>query len=301
MTAGGDFIPQDSDFDQGPSYPTVFGVTITPVVSGVLLATAGVIGAAALWAYVVSPAWESYQTLKADVEAKREQVNQIAAVKKQVADAKTKLTQVNQQRDQVYALFANEKTLDTLLYDLNQLIEKNNAGRVVATQSKLNNCPSWVRDQYANILTYQKFEDQAGALIAEAKLNRFEPNPKGAEVITDSSLGPAINNKLKRQSVSVDFKGNFNQTQSIFRTIERLQPLLLVKNLSVQVGTGTGNKPGTVLYETGPGGSVRFLTNCQPDAVLTTSFQMEALLPLSAADRKALAPSPVVSPVASPK
>lgn len=298
MTAG-DFIPQDSDFDQGPSYPTVFGVTITPVVSGVLLATAGVIGAAALWAYLVSPAWESYQTLKADVEAKREQVGQIAAVKKQITDAKTKLTQVNQQRDQVYALFANEKTLNTLLLDINQLVEKNNSGRVPATRSKLANCPAAIQDQYANVSTYNKFEDSFGALVGEAKLRKFTPDPKGAEVITDSSLGSAINGKLKRQVINVEFQGNFNQTQSIFRTIERLQSLLLVKNLSVQIGDK--NKSAGGLYEVLPGGNVRFLTNCQPDTLITTGFQMEALLPLSAADKKVVPPSPAASPAATPK
>jgi type IV pilus assembly protein PilO len=298
MTAG-DFIPQDSDFDQGPNYPTVFGVTITPVVSGVLLATAGVIGAAALWAYVVSPAWENYQALKADVEAKREQVNQIAVVKKQIAEAKTKLTQVNQQRDQVYALFANERTLNTLLLDINQLVEKNNAGRVPATRAKLANCPAAIQDQYSNISTYNKFEDNFGPLVGEAKLRKFTPDPKGTEVITDSSLGPAINGKLKRQVTNVEFQGNFNQTQSIFRTIERLQSLLLVKNMTVQIGDRTKAAGG--LYEVLPGGNIRFLTNCQPDTLITTSFQMEALLPLNAADKKALAPSPAASPAASPK
>lgn len=298
MTAGGDFIPQDSDFDQGPNYPTIFGVTLTPVVTGVLLATAGLVGAAALWAYLVNPAWENYQTLDAAVKEKSEQLKQQATVKKQIQDAKVKLVQVNQQRDQVYALFANEKTIDTLLLDLNQLIEKNNAGRVGATRAKLNNCPAAIRDQYANIATYNKFEDNFGALVAEAKLRKFTPDPKGAEVITDGSLGPLINNKLKRRVINVEFQGNFNQTQSIFRTIERLQSLLLVKDLSVQIGDRSRSSGG--LYEVLPNGNVRFLTNCQPDTQVTTGFKMEALLPLSAADRKAVKPAPTASPAASP-
>jgi type IV pilus assembly protein PilO len=289
MTASGDFIPQDSDFDQGPNYPTVFGVTITPVVSGVLLATAGVVGAVALWAYLVNPAWERFQTLDAAVKEKSEQLKQQATVKQQIIDAKKKLTQVNQQRDQVYALFANERTIDTLLLDINQLIERNNAGRVAATRTKLNNCPAAIRDQYANINTYNKFEDTYGALVADAKLKKFTPDPKGAEVIQDSSLGAPINGKLKRRAINVEFQGNFNQTQSIFRTIERLQSLLLVKNLSVQIGDRSRT-----------GGGLYFLTNCQPDTLITTGFQMEALLPLNAADKKALQPTPVASPAASP-
>lgn len=299
MTASGDFIPQDSDFDPGPTYPTVFGIALTPVVSGVLIATTGLLAAAALGVYLVNPAWETYQALDASVTEKREQLKELGNVRRQIQEAKVRLTQVNQQRQQVLALFANEKTIDTLLFDLNQLIERNNAGRVAATRAKLNNCPSWVRDQYSDILTYQKFEDRVGPLVAEAKLNQFTPDPKGAEVITDGSLGPAINNQLKRQTINVEFKGNFNQTQSIFRTIERLQPLLLIKGLNVQVGTTQSSQTPTVLYERIPGGGIRFLSNCQPDAVVTTNFQMEALMPLNAADKKALKPAP--SPAASPQ
>lgn len=299
MTAGGDFIPQDSDFDPGPSYPVVFGITLTPVVSGVLLATAGLISAGLLLVYVVSPVWEVYQSLEAKVKEKSEQVKEQASIKQQVQDAKKKLVQVNQQRDQVLALFATEKTLDTLLLDINQLIDKNNSGRLGATQAKLNSCPSWVRGQYSDIVTYQKFEDKVGALVAEAKLKKFTPDVKGTQVISDGSLGAAIDNKLKRQSIDVQFQGNFNQTQSIFRTIERLQPLLLLKNLKIEVGDkNRASTPGG-LYEVAPGGIVRFLTNCQPDTRITTSFQMEALMPLNAVDKKALVPVP--SPTAPPK
>ncbi|NJK52393.1 MAG: hypothetical protein HC936_05385 [Leptolyngbyaceae cyanobacterium SU_3_3] len=251
-----------------------------------------------LWAYLVNPAWERFQELDAAVKEKSEQLKQQASVKQQIIDAKKKLTQVNQQRDQVYALFANERTIDTLLLDINQLIERNNAGRVAATRTKLNGCPAAIRDQYANISAYNKFEDAYGALIADAKLKKFTPDPKGAEVIQDSSLGAPINGKLKRRAINVEFQGNFNQTQSIFRTIERLQSLLLVKNLSVQIGDRS--RTGGGLYEVLPGGNIRFLTNCQPDTLITTGFQMEALLPLNAADKKALQPTPVASPAASP-
>lgn len=302
MTAGGDFVPQDSDFDPGPNYPVIFGITLTPVISGVLLATAGLVSAGLLWNYVVSPTWEAYQSLDAKVKEKSEQLKDQASVKRQIQDAKTKLTQVNQQRDQVLALFATEKTLDTLLLDINQLIDKNNTNGTAATKAKLNSCPSWVRDQYSDLVTSQKFEDKVGPLVATAKLRKFTPDVKGTQVITDGSLGPTINNKLKQQTIDVQFQGNFNQTQSIFRTIERLQPLLLLKNLKIEVGDKNRALAPGGLYEVAPGGVVRFLTNCQPDSRITTSFQMEALMPLTAADKKALVPtpSPTASPAASP-
>ncbi|NDJ16598.1 pilus assembly protein PilO [Myxacorys almedinensis] len=290
---GGDFI-QDSEFELSPSYPTVFGLTMTPVVQGVLFGLGGVLACGAIVMYLVSPTWENYQALDAKVKEKSEQVKQQDAIRQQIKEAKAKLEKSKQQREQVYALFANEKSMDTLLLDLNQQIEKNNVGLLTAKQSKLNACPIYVRQAFASSEGADKFNQEFGALVAQAQLSKFKPSEKGVEVVNDGSLGAAVDNKLKRQSIDVEFEGNFNQTQSIFRTIERLQPLLLVRNLDVKVGDGA--KAGTQLFEVEPDGRIRYLTNCQPDTKITTSFQMQALLPLNDGDRKAIAATPTPTP-----
>ena len=269
-----DFIP-DSEFEDTPNHPTAFGITFTPAISGILLGVLGLVGAGAIVANLVMPALETNQTLDAKVKEKTDQ---------QIQDAKDQLAQAKQKRDQVYALFANEKTLNTLLFDLNQLIERNNAGLLAARNTKLNACPVYVQRVFSTQQGAQEFQDKFGQLVAEAKLKRFKPDEKGAIVISDSSLGASINNKLKRQAIDIEIRGNFNQTQSIFRTIERLQPLLLVRNLEVKV---IDNKISEGLYEIQPDGTIRYLTNCQPDNQITTTFQMDALLPLSDTDRQA--------------
>jgi len=142
-----------------------------------------------------------------------------------------------------------------------------------------------VRQAFSTPGGAQEFEDRFGKLVAEAKLHRFKPSEAGAIVVNDGSLGAPIDNKLKRQSIDVEIRGNFNQTQSIFRTIERLQPLILVRNLNVKV---VDNKIAEGLYEIQPDGTIRYLTNCQPDNQITTTFQMDALMPLTDADRKAI-------------
>ncbi len=38
MTAGGDFIPNDPNLDTEPSHPVLFGIALTPVIIGTLLA-----------------------------------------------------------------------------------------------------------------------------------------------------------------------------------------------------------------------------------------------------------------------
>jgi type IV pilus assembly protein PilO len=92
--------------------------------------------------------------------------------------------------------------------------------------------------------------------------------------------------------------GNFAQTQAIFRTIERLQPLLIIKDLTVKRKNDSGDSTKS-LYTTNPSGGIQFLTNCQPETLITTSFKMDALMPLSPEEVKKLEASAKESP--SPK
>jgi type IV pilus assembly protein PilO len=310
MTANRDFAP-DGDFG-GPSHPVLFGISLTPTILGILAGLSGLILAYAAWTFLISPLKESHDALQEEVESKQARLAQQETIERELKQAKADLVKVGKQRDQVMALFAKEKDLNTLLFDVNQLIEKNNAGLLASKEAKLNSCPGWVREQYSSIAKSQTFEDQVGPIITEARLTKFQPSDKGIEPITavgnDSYLQPALVGKLRRQTVDISFQGNFSQTQSIFRTIERLQPLLIVKNLAIGLKQGGSNKGGG-LYETSTDGTVRFLTNCQPETLITTSFKVDALLPLAAAvaapkpgapAAPGSTPSPGVSPAASP-
>ena len=123
-------------------------------------------------------------------------------------------------------------------------------------------------------------------------------------VLTDGSLGVALNNKLKRQTFNVEIEGNFNHAQSIIRRIELLQPLLILRNMDVKYGGEQISKTEpTVLYEFDPKNPeipLVLKTSCQPDTVVTTSFKMDALLPLTAEEQKLIVPTPTVSPGATP-
>lgn len=61
----------------------------------------------------------------------------------------------------------------------------------------------------------------------QAELIRYEPE---LEIVTveDGSLGTALNGKMKRQTITMELEGTFDQTQSIIRNFERLQSALLV-------------------------------------------------------------------------
>jgi type IV pilus assembly protein PilO len=111
---------------------------------------------------------------------------------------------------------------------------------------------------------------QAPANVVKAKLKKFLPVSEKPEMIIDSSFGSEVNNQLRRSIIKVEIEGTFEQTQDIMQNIERLQPLLLVQNFDskLQPAEEMGDKDHKVVYR-GPG-------------KLATSFDLQALMPVSA-------------------
>jgi type IV pilus assembly protein PilO len=255
MTLSEDFNFEGGEFEEAgaeSSYPVVFGITFTPRVSGILLGLLGIAGSAYMVMNMVMPAWETFQQqqkkegdLKTDIQRKEASINQIGQVKKDLAQAKI-------QKAQVLGLFSNEKTLDTLLLDLNRLVESGN--------------------------------DLLPANAVKAKMKKFTPDVQRSEIVADGSLGTAVNGKLKRVKVNVEISGTYKQTQAILRNIERLQPLLLVKEYQSTI------QPEEVVEIAGK----KFRRT--GDAPITTLFQLQALMPLSpeevASAAKAATPPP---------
>ncbi|AFZ03711.1 hypothetical protein [Calothrix sp. PCC 6303] len=240
MTLSEDFNFEGGEFEEAgaaSSYPVVFGITFTPQISGILLGLLGIGGSAYMVMNMVMPAWETFQQqqvketeLKGQIEQKQASINQIGKVKQDLAEAKI-------QKAQVLGLFSNEKTLDTLLLDLNRLVESGN--------------------------------DLLPANAVKAKMKKFTPDAQRTELVTDGTLGVAVNGKLKRAKVNIEISGTYKQTQAILRNIERLQPLLLVKEYQSTI------QPEEVLEIAGK--KIRRTG----DAPITTSFQLQALMPLS--------------------
>jgi type IV pilus assembly protein PilO len=247
MTLSEDFnFAEGGEFGaEAPAYPVVFGISFTPKIIGILVGVVGIAGAAYMLMNMVMPAWETYQQQQEKRNDLQGQVDQKKASITQIDKVKDELAQAKQQRIQVLSLFADEKTLDTLLLDLNRLVESGNA--------------------------------QVPANAVRAKLQKFVPASQQAETVTDGSLGSVVNGKLKRSSVNVEIVGTFEQTQSIIRNIERLQPLLIVKDYQARLVPEPATDPsGEEIRRVGP-------------APITTSFQLEALMPLNAEEVAAAA------------
>ncbi len=266
MAAVGDFIPpNDADFIDEPSNQIVFGIEISPMIIGVLIALLGLGGAGYVGYKVVNPVRVRNTELRNDIASK---TGQLVSQKQQLADIakiEAELETAMQRRRSVYSLFASEKTMDTLLLDINQRIEGSNASL------------SGVRNQV--------FERGIPPLLVEAKLETFTPGEKA--VVTDGSLGEQVNGKLKHEVYSVKFSGDYAQTQSILRNLERLEPLLLVRDFNITSGQDVDE---TVI---GSGGQVV----TRPKTPITTSFQIEALIPTANADvPPEIAPPPAEAP-----
>ncbi|EDX75477.1 hypothetical protein MC7420_1395 [Coleofasciculus chthonoplastes PCC 7420] len=236
-----DFIPVEEQ-EEEPSYPVAFGITFTPKVSGIIFAVLGVLGAAYLAMNVVQPVWQEYQGLKTQRQEKEGQLQDRAVIQQQIQQKQQELAQVKQQNQTVTGLFADEQSVNTLLLDVNRFIKE-----------------------------------------ADGTLTSYEPvqvNEEESNIVTDGSLGAAVNGKLKRQSFNLETDGSFNQIQSILRSIERLQTLVVVKELRTDISTPQGllvDDQGTVtpIVEK----DEEIIPGAPP--TLTTSYRLDVLMPLS--------------------
>ncbi|MEO1395389.1 MAG: hypothetical protein AAFV90_21005 [Cyanobacteria bacterium J06634_5] len=252
MAAVGDFIPPDDDFIDEPINPVVFGVELSPQIIGALIAVVGIAGAGYLFVKMVKPVAEQNTALRTDITTKTGQLQSQKQQLEDIAKIEAALEVAMQRRRNVYSLFANEKTMDTLLLDINQRIETSNASL------------SGVRAQV--------FDRGIPPILVEAQLETFNPGDKG--VVSDGSLGENINGKIKRESYSIKFTGDYTQTQTILRNLERLEPLLLIRDFNVTSGQPV---PETVI---GASGQVVV----QPKVPINTSFEIDALMPTADAD-----------------
>ncbi|MEM9137789.1 MAG: pilus assembly protein PilO [Cyanobacteria bacterium P01_F01_bin.42] len=72
---------------------------------------------------------------------------------------------------------------------------------------------------------------------SNASLSKFTPNYDESGIVSDGSLGPELNYMLKRQVTDVAFSGTFAQSLSIMQAIDKLQTVLVIEDLKMEVGS----------------------------------------------------------------
>lgn len=270
MTYTDDFVPIDGPAEE-PEYPVAFGIALTPKVQGIALAILGIAGAGYLLYQFVLPRQAEKTNLEQQIAEKEAQLRSQEETIARIEAIEAELDAALQQRAGIYGLLGDSRSLDTLLLDINQQIEASNASieqvvasdfnRDAATLASLGFTPTQVarlRTQFANDPVIQK-------VLYTSELFTF--NPSGLSgTITDGTYGPELDGKLARQVVTVRFQALFNQTQTILRNIERLEPLLIIRDMSQQIAT----PPGDLSEE-----DLLGLTR-----LLDTSFTLEVLVPI---------------------
>ncbi len=262
MTVGGDYIPgEEYGALEEPNYPVVFGMRLTPRVNGILLALVGLLGGAYLLANAVLPKWQENAALRADIAAKEQQLVDQGQAQQQIDEARAKLAEAEQLRADVLALFADEEGLDTLLIDVNERVQAANA-RIADP------------DRRATLSRFELVQPPA------------DPDGQPSDLVTDGSLGAAVNNRLRQRLYNVEMEGSFAQAQSVIRNIERLQPLLVLRNFKSEP-----TEPPTLRLNS----QGRPLPNQDTEPRLRTSFQVQALMPAPIQP-----PAPAAAPPADP-
>ncbi|MBP0016802.1 MAG: hypothetical protein J7647_04505 [Cyanobacteria bacterium SBLK] len=123
-------------------------------------------------------------------------------------------------------------------------------------------------------------------------LLNYTPPAGAPELITDGSWGAPVNNLLKRQQVSLQIEAPFGETLEILRNLERMQTLVAVKNLRLEVT----QQEARLLSARG-----NILTAGEPE--LTGNFDLEILIPVSEeelAEQNAPAPAEGAAPGTTP-
>ncbi len=198
-----DELPQEEQLEEeGGDYPEAFGITFTPLVSGMIFGVAGAIAAVYLWFNIVQPARQEYNDL---VTQKNDLARQLEQQPKQnrVDQLNQEIQEVRSQQREVLALLSNPESLDTLIFDLEQTIPE----------------------------TSKQTEEEARGF----ELTSIVPQMEKPEVINDGSFGEALNGKIQRKTYNLEITGNYSQTQQFLRNLEQLQPLLLVNNFNTEI------------------------------------------------------------------
>jgi Tfp pilus assembly protein PilO len=186
-----------NDADFGSEYPTAFGITFSPMTSGICLGLAGILGAGYMIMNMVMPAQTAFDKAKSERDAKQGQLTQLKGQKPEEKIAQLKAEIENQKRltGELVGLFSDKQALETLLIDVNTFMVKN-----------------------------------------EAVMNTYQPVSELTPV-TDSSLGAEVNGKLQRKSITLDMEGDYKQTLTIVRDLERLQPFIILRDYNSQGST----------------------------------------------------------------
>ncbi|PZO36003.1 MAG: hypothetical protein DCF19_22635 [Pseudanabaena frigida] len=228
---------------------TLFGVTLTSKILGILIGVAGIgIAAYATTSYVL-PLWDQVQSGQTNISTKK---NDLTSLEQKVAgkgNIAQKIEEANKQNLFVLSLLPNVDNIDTLMRDIQEQIPKT--------------------------ITIALPPDFAYDLAGTMRV--FQPR----EVIK----GP----QYKTYSFTIGFDGKFEDVLNTIQKIERLKPLLIVKDLKLSKKPLPTDK--FKFSRPIAAGKEREIIDVLPP-LIGADFTLEAYVPLTETELKAAAPAP---------
>ncbi|MEG4804668.1 pilus assembly protein PilO [Microcoleus sp. ARI1-B5] len=262
MTA--EFIPSGAPAEEAGTQE-IFGIKLTPQVQAIGIAVLGLGVAAYLGSQFVLPEFQKSDEIKQKIaDNKKTQVELQTLILKK-SEAQAKQDEAKQRRANVTAMFASDAGSNTLLLDMNQLVNRINAG----VQGD---------DLKAKITKFEPDVPPAGAAPV--------PGAPDPDILSDTSFGPSLAGKLRRKKYKVEFEGNFAQTRNFMRNLELMQSLLVVRNLKSELLSSTQAMKIDLLKG-------KIVPVEQPQTKIKTAFELHALLPLKQEEKP---PAPAPSP-----
>jgi type IV pilus assembly protein PilO len=172
---------------------TLFGVTFTSKILGILIGVGGIALAAYVASNYVMPLWDSVQSGQQNISKKKTNVTTLEGQVSSKGNIAQKIEEANQQNKFVLSLLPSVDNIDTLIRDIQEQIPKT---IVIALPPDFS-------------------YELAGTL------RTFQPT------------APVIGAQYNTYSFTVGFDGKFEDVLNTIQRIERLRPLLVVKDLKL--------------------------------------------------------------------
>ncbi len=235
-----------SNDDGGSGGVTLFGVTLTSKVLGILMGVGGIGLAAYVATTYVMPIWEQVQSGQTNIATKK---SGLTALEQKVAskgNVAQKIEDANKQNQFILSLLPNVDNIDTMMRDIQEQI------------------PKTIVISLPPDFSYEI----AGTMRV------FQPS--------EPIKGPQYNT----YSFTIGFDGKFEDVFSTIQRIERLKPLLVVKNLKLTKKP----LPSEKFKFSRPiaAGKEKEIIDILPP-LIGADFTLEAFVPLTDAELKAAA------------
>jgi type IV pilus assembly protein PilO len=182
-----------SGIEEGSGGLTLFGITFTSKILGIVIGIGGIALAAYVATSYVMPIWDSVQSGQKNIEDKKTKVTTLESQVASKSNIAQKIEEANQQNKFVLSLLPNVSNIDTLIRDIQEQIPKT---IVIALPPDFS-------------------YELAGTL------RNFQPT------------GTIDGAQYKTYSFAIGFDGKFEDVLNTIQKIERLKPLLIVKDLKL--------------------------------------------------------------------